>query len=442
MEKAILVMNVIISLGSVFTIFSLWEMMFCPELDLKKKDWGIIGAVWLLWLLVMIAMEKIGADVLSMDYPAMALGAYFVYRKLGKYQWKKFFYYWGAASMWLLAVFAVYFITSPMNVNSEASFILGEDFGSFQIIEGMLYFLLFGGLAAAYRKYKCGELQCPVFKAKEAFLLYAAANILSIFPGVFESTEMNYSFRVSVGILGCGSIVLLAAFLVKNKYASQYREVTILSRQYLELQLKYFEDYKNSQIEIRRFRHDMKNHFLCMDEMVKQKKYAELQQYLDQLSGHSEEIDMDFIVGNHVAEAVINEKYNKMKKESIEFSVDGTFTNHNLPAAMDLCSILANCLDNAIEACKKVEYPAKREIVMSIKSSELHTMLLIENTVKEKVKIQWNRVVSGKNDPLKEAEDTRLHGWGLENTRRLVEKYGGTFHIFCDEEKFWVEIIL
>ena len=100
---------------------------------------------------------------------------------------------------------------------------------------------------------------------------------------------------------------------------------------------------------------------------------------------------------------------------------------------LDLCVLLGNLLDNAIEACGKLE-KEKRRIQLSIKLVKNQLFIRTENPFEGKLKWQGSRLLTQKTDE-------NNHGIGLENVKRVVEKYHGTLEMNAEDQIFRTKIL-
>ena len=105
---------------------------------------------------------------------------------------------------------------------------------------------------------------------------------------------------------------------------------------------------------------------------------------------------------------------------------------------MDICNVFANALDNAIEACQKVE-PERRQISMSIKSTSQFWFITIENPVAEAVDTSKLFL---KNGGYTSKANADKHGIGTYNMKYTVESYGAMLKAECNDETFKLEILI
>ena len=223
-------------------------------------------------------------------------------------------------------------------------------------------------------------------------------------------------------------VVASVILSVKSSKARYYSRINQLSEEYMAAQAKHFEKVRESDLEMRRLRHDMNNHILCLNELYRGEKYGELGEYLKQLSNIVTEIQAPIRTGNEIVDAIISEKAEEAKPFQIKIQVNGDFKGITI-SAMDLCTIFSNLLDNAIEAAKAVK-ETDREISVSARKTGNFWLLAVKNNTAFKVEIS-DRIKTTKSDK-------KEHGFGIGNVDRAVQKCGGEFQLDCKKagEKF------
>lgn len=224
--------------------------------------------------------------------------------------------------------------------------------------------------------------------------------------------------------------------IIKSKSAMHYKNISKINEYYMETQLQHFESYKNSQKETRRLKHDMKNHLICLNDLCSKGKYNELNDYVKNLQNSITTLDTTFNTGNSIADSIINEKYSIMESNNISFELKGLFCESHLIKPVHICTIFANAIDNAIEACIKIEETSMRQINIEIKNSRNFLVLSFTNSVKGQLKItKDNRIRTSKLDK-------ENHGFGLENIKAVVKEYNGDFKVRVTKDTFELEIVL
>ena len=168
----------------------------------------------------------------------------------------------------------------------------------------------------------------------------------------------------------------------------------------------------------RSFRHDVKNHILVMRMLSDQGKYEELKKYLQDLSGVVDESDYVRISGVSAVDAILNEKMYEAQSNEIRTSFDVINLDKNNIEPLDLCIILSNALDNAIEANLRVEDKEQRYIKVKVHGNETFSVISVSNPVAEEPKKTGTAFLTTKKD--KEA-----HGFGLKSIESAAAKYRG-----------------
>lgn len=179
----------------------------------------------------------------------------------------------------------------------------------------------------------------------------------------------------------------------------------------------------------------MKNHLICINDLCSKEKYSELSDYVKTLQDSISTLETIFNTGNSIADSIINEKYSIMEKNHISFELKGLFGENILIKPVHICTIFANAIDNAIEACMKIEEISHRRIDIEIKNSRNFLVLSFRNSIKEQLKLKDNKIKTSK-------QDEENHGFGLENIRAVVNKYKGDCEIKVIKDTFEISIVL
>ena len=256
------------------------------------------------------------------------------------------------------------------------------------------------------------------------------ASMAASFTLIYFSPEESY--KIVPGMLAClvtniGS-VRLSFYMADSIFAD-------LERKNLRMQQNYYEELENNQMQIRRFRHDMKNHFAVAGELLRKKDYTGAEDYFEKLAGHMETRNRQFCK-NGIVNALLNMKYNMASEEGIDAFFHIDIDKMIGLDEISLCTILANTLDNAIEALRKVEDIQERRL--SVKARHTENGYFSYEIVNSKI----NEVQERKGLFLTDKEDKKSHGLGIPSVREVVEKYKGTLDISYTEEEFQVVVLI
>lgn len=180
--------------------------------------------------------------------------------------------------------------------------------------------------------------------------------------------------------------------------------------------------------------HDIKNHLVILSSLMDEEEFNKARQYVKKIQEPIKALDQRRYTENRIINSIINDKDKKatLYGVSLNIKVIGNFMT--AIEDIDWCAILANLLDNAIEACDKV--PAEeRKIDFSLVQKNEMIILNISNPYCGTLKL-----MDGKLRTLK--EDKLLHGIGLESVKYAVDKNNGTMEYSFMEHIFRVTIVL
>ncbi|MBR1692981.1 MAG: GHKL domain-containing protein [Lachnospiraceae bacterium] len=229
----------------------------------------------------------------------------------------------------------------------------------------------------------------------------------------------------------------------------QYR-MQLLQRQRVlarEEQLKQirqrFEEADSFYGDIRRLRHDMKNHMTNIKGLVACEQYEDVEHYIEKLDYSIEKLDCKFSTGNAVCDVVLGDKYKRAVKEGIRMEVDFFYKEDCSIAAFDMGIILANLLDNAIEACCRLP-SQKRFIRLHMKMRDRFVFIEVENPFAGEIRIdEKNQLpVTTKYEEGEPAPYLAEHGIGLRNVREIAQQYLGGIRIDAEEQIFRITVML
>ncbi|MBQ4523050.1 MAG: GHKL domain-containing protein [Lachnospiraceae bacterium] len=238
-----------------------------------------------------------------------------------------------------------------------------------------------------------------------------------------------------VVIMSIGMLIEIVIIIVNLLVREEYKDINRVNEQYLSMQRNHYEKLRQLDEDTRKYRHDMKSHLQCLKTLSELKDYDEIDHYLDNMVDKLAAVSQTITVGDPIIDAVINEKLAEAEKYRIDFAVSGKIIGSCKIEPLDLCTIFANSINNALEACMGLEEP-KRKIRLSIKTLEDYLLINIKNPVKEKVLVDETGKIKTKK------RDTKNHGFGIQNITASVEKYHGQVKIQCDDTEFSLEVII
>ena len=198
-----------------------------------------------------------------------------------------------------------------------------------------------------------------------------------------------------------------------------------------EYRINYAENVKEQYEEIRRIRHDMKQNLAVISALYREHKYDEASKFAGRVSDNLEKIEMVVDVNNDFINAILNSKLTIASEYGIRVMCT---SSNNIDGIddIDLCNLLGNILDNAIEAakCCKNGY-----IEVSIRSDENKVLVIVSNTISESVIKRNNELKSTK-------KNTQRHGYGVKTIRSIAEKYNGSAKFYEEGELFYCQVMM
>lgn len=249
----------------------------------------------------------------------------------------------------------------------------------------------------------------------------------------YEITDAAMILTAYLGLMYINAIVFGIFESILRHLDKEYKYKMIEKQ--LELQVSHYSKLAETRETLFEVIHDFKNHLNCIYNLYKYNKGKELGKYIENLISIT---DSENVVdtGNPVIDALLNDKTNIAQRLGINFN-----KVLNLPSGIniahnDICAILGNSLDNAIEACKRIENKSlMKEIELSMNYRDSYLIIVVTNTFDQ--------------PPLKEGRFFRsskvtpgLHGLGMQSIERTVKKYNGNMVIKCDKSLFALEIVM
>lgn len=197
---------------------------------------------------------------------------------------------------------------------------------------------------------------------------------------------------------------------------------------------RHYEEVQNIYQTMRGWRHDYKNHIQAMKAHLALKQYGELGEYLDMLDVDLKTVDTVIKTGNIRLDAILNSKLSLMANKKIRVNAKAQVPQKLTVSEVDLCVLLGNLLNNAMESCEQIENEQDRFIRIYIGVLKQQLYLSVTNSAgKEIKKIGRGCYLTTKGEG---------HGFGLRRIDALVKKYGGYCNRQNEPSVFATEILL
>ncbi len=248
------------------------------------------------------------------------------------------------------------------------------------------------------------------------YLLFLSVPLISIYQVNVLTTYSEKNIHYFLSVTGYIVLNVLVVYVLDTVIA---RFQLLHENAQLEKQMDYqdanYEKTVHSFKKIKSIIHDTNQQFLYVAQCIEQGKTAEAAEHIRVTLNQIEQVYHRVNTGNLAVDALVTNALNIGQANGIRVDTELHMLDRVIPIERyDLCIVLGNMLDNAIEASKKVNIAEDRHIRIHIRASETALYVRIRNLVDREI----TDLRSRKPSP-------EYHGFGLTNIRRICEKYGG-----------------
>lgn len=252
-------------------------------------------------------------------------------------------------------------------------------------------------------------------------------NLLSIQDYAEKKNEAIYIIiTTSIVAIGMTSHFILSEIYFKEKYDKEVLEDV---KAKLIYQSKYYQEKFKTEIEIRKLYHDLKNYALYLensnDKVAAKKLFEPIQRYQTYVDTGDEFLDL-----------LVSEKLECAIKKGIHIEVLLKLPEKQIMQSMDMCVIMGNALDNAIEGAQ--DDKRRKECYIEIKGKEIESFYLIQivNSTTKSVEILDNEFI------LTSKSNKSMHGIGIISIKETLKKYNGQMTIEWKDYRFTLSILI
>lgn len=251
----------------------------------------------------------------------------------------------------------------------------------------------------------------------------------------FEEENRYIGFAVSAGIISLNLIVFYICDELVGAYI-KLKESALVTRQ-LESYSNQLNVVMKSEEKVRGLRHDLKHHLSEILMLAERGKTLQIVDYVQnmqaELLGEGEHISS----GNAEIDSLVNLMLERAKRELGNVRCHVCVPQELDVSAFDWNIILGNLMDNAIEAARRSD-----DKLLQIKIHYQKGMLLIDikNSYSGELLKSEDKYLSTKD--YDRTDETQVHGLGIKNVRRIVEKYDGNMEISDEAGIFEVRILM
>ena len=268
-----------------------------------------------------------------------------------------------------------------------------------------------------------------IFQIVLITILAASTSIYNYeLPLIFSYYQLLLMFILTI------SYRMLIDYIVKASSADAYKFRCEVVEEQLNMQIANYSSQANYILEIRKFKHDYNSLMLVVNRLVENKEYEELAIFLEQTSAVSLKyfnMHKDFS-NNLFIQAIVYNAYQYSSDNKIKFTGKIYFPDKLNITEIDLCKIFNNLLNNAMDACNKIDCDSRYINISGDVKGKWFNLVL---------KNSFNGLVNSKNDTLYTTKSNPSdHGFGTKIIADTLSIYNGFAKFSWTEEEFTVSI--
>jgi hypothetical protein len=270
-------------------------------------------------------------------------------------------------------------------------------------------------------------------KQKVSGLKYIALASLTGFVGfLFLYYQIIHEFQIHVdivaGIFTVISIVFCFSMYCVEKIKNIEKDLQLVEAQNT-LQKRAYDQLDITYTSREKAYHDMNKHLHTIQYLLEQGEPETVKTYVNSLIGEHDNVSVQVRTGIRIVDMILSDKEQMADKQKTQIVMVTQHLSKNTSIEQkDICALLSNLLDNAIEAKPK-------RIDVIIKQVQGMLMVQVRNDIVEKPRKENGRFLTRKSNQIE-------HGWGLRSVEAVVEKYFGSIEYLVDDKSFSVNILM
>lgn len=315
-------------------------------------------------------------------------------------------------------------------VASVVSRLFGVELGTHYMLTGSVSMIFISLVAYILQSRKRRGLDYSLKRMNAFYLIMLAlAQFVVLY---YTSSVHNKNGATRILMYAIISTVLLveAVMIYSLNKKDYYYNISMINQQMMDNQEKYYSNLLSHENEIRSFRHDVKNHFLCLEALISEGRNDEALEYISGLKGSLALKSPGVRTGNTIVSAIASDYVSKYPEVTLEWN--GLIPNELKISRVDVCTIFSNILGNAFESAVNSEGKRVNVIAETVTNNMIVT---VSNDIGAPVVIKDGLFESSK-------EDKTNHGIGTQNIKKSVKSNGGETEFSFDDKIFTVKIVL
>ena len=256
--------------------------------------------------------------------------------------------------------------------------------------------------------------------ASNGIMVRSGGNMGLYYDQLFSFAEFLVLDILSIAATGFYVFGMNRIYLEQEKSGQYHSQITVYQM--------LTEQYRQTE----RLRHDMKNHIIALSALSRNQEWEKIDDYLRNM----EDIVLDAggdMTGNKAVDALLYQKRKQAEEENIKWECDVQMPKGCYINEFDLCVLFGNILDNALEACERIQSGQGHFINIQAKTVKKCFLLEVKNSMDRTEKYV---------DGFTNKGDSQEHGIGLLNVGDVVHRYNGVMNIEVEKGIFVISILM
>ncbi|WP_133014508.1 sensor histidine kinase [Clostridium cuniculi] len=249
--------------------------------------------------------------------------------------------------------------------------------------------------------------------------------------------QQIYIYLSIILVISIFILIIIVMFRLKEKELHKrvlQKNIDVLNKQ-LQYKLKYYKSEKKREDEIKRYIHDRSNHMRILIGLIENGENQRAIDYMSELTDTYKNMQKNSVTKNKVIDSILSNLIEECKQKNIKLDLDIKLPEEIQITDIDLCIIFSNLIDNAIEACEKLNNSSQKIINLKSNISGNYMYVSIENSYDGEISKNGVEFITWK-------KNKKFHGVGLENIGITVNKYKGMLKYDYNESIFKVSVLL
>lgn len=256
--------------------------------------------------------------------------------------------------------------------------------------------------------------------ASNGIMVRSGGNMGLYYDQIFSHAEFLVLASLSMAAIGFYVFGMNRIYLEQEKSGQYHSQIAVYKM--------LAEQYRQSE----RLRHDMKNHIIALSALSRNKEWEKIDSYLKNMEDIVLDVGGD-TTGNKVVDALLYQKRKRAEEEAVKWECEVQMPKGYCINEFDLCVLFGNLLDNALNACGRMQRGECRFINIQAKTVKKCFLLEVKNSMDRTEKYA---------DGFTKKRDSQEHGIGLLNVSDVVNRYNGVMNTEAENGIFIISILM